>query len=183
MRPVTKREPAIPAAEQLAAFAEAFRVNMTPVFRQIAEQMQAMHAALKPLIDHYEQHPELFAQLQPAAESCHCLCGRHPAQPGVCTQEAEPGLTIAFTSPQFGLTHVRVCRNCHDAHTGSPLRPRRPDMGELEAVTDTCTCHCWQNHPEVTGVCEAASQAGSTIHGRPCVLRVLEDGTERLSGA
>lgn len=42
-----------------------------------------------------------------------------------------------------------------------------PTMGELEAVTDTCRCHCWINHPGEAGVCGAASDPGYEINGQP----------------
>ncbi|MFJ8727784.1 hypothetical protein [Streptomyces sp. NPDC093269] len=151
------------AAERLSAFGEAVRTAA----QQITQQITAMHTAMKPLIDYYEQHPELFQQLGPAREACHCLCARHPARRDVCSGDAEPGLTIAFASHRLGVTNVRVCQNCYDAHLDRPARPSRPEIGTLEAVTATCTCHCWKNHPDQKGVCEAASQSGTTVDGKP----------------
>lgn len=36
-----------------------------------------------------------------------------------------------------------------------------------EAVTETCACHCWANHPGSSGVCEAASDPGCGINEQP----------------
>jgi hypothetical protein len=43
-------------------------------------------------------------------------------------------------------------------------------MGDLEAVTETCTCHCWVNHPGKQGVCNAASDSGCSLDDRPACL-------------
>lgn len=155
-----------PSAEQLKAFTENFRAIVMPAMQRLTEQFAAMRTALKPIVDAYERNPELFALPQPEAEPCHCLCGRHPDQPDICIGRVEPGLTVAFDSPTVGLQHVPMCRNCHNAHMGIPV-DRQPDMGELEAITDTCTCHCWQNHRDQAGVCTAASDPGSNIDGKP----------------
>lgn len=44
------------------------------------------------------------------------------------------------------------------------------DLGELEAVTETCACHCWANHPDAQGVCGAGSHVGTTVEGQPACL-------------
>lgn len=49
----------------------------------------------------------------------------------------------------------------------APFAQVGPVMGELQAVTETCACHCWENHPQVSGVCEASSDGGSQLNGKP----------------
>lgn len=44
--------------------------------------------------------------------------------------------------------------------------PREP-LPVTEAVTETCACHCWANHPDRPGVCTAASQPGREVGGQP----------------
>lgn len=165
-------KPAQPSVEQLNQFAEQFRTAMVPAFQRMAEQLQMMRTALQPLIELHQQRPELFIQLGQQVDHCHCLCGGHPEQPGVCTGEAEAGVGMTFDSPAAGRTFVRMCRNCHSARSGEEIEYRvgEPELGELEAVTDTCTCHCWVNHPRQQGVCEAASDPGVTVDGRPACL-------------
>jgi hypothetical protein len=161
-----------PSVEQLNQFTEQMRNAFAPAFQRMAEQLQTMRTALQPLIELHRQHPELFQGLGVQVEHCHCLCGGHPDQPGVCTGEAEPGVGMTFDSPTVGRTFVRMCRNCHSVRTGgeAELRASGPEIGELEAVTDTCTCHCWANHPDTQGVCEAASDPGIAIGGKPACL-------------
>lgn len=161
-----------PTAEQVSQFVDQFRTALVPVMQRMAEQVTAFQAAYQPLIELHQRRPDLFQQLGPAVESCHCLCGSHPDQPGVCTGEAEPDLGLTFDSPTVGSTFVRMCRNCHSARTGREIEFRvgEPDMGGLEAVTDTCTCHCWVKHPGRQGVCEAASDPGCTVDGKPACL-------------
>ncbi|OUD04669.1 DUF6372 family protein [Streptomyces swartbergensis] len=165
-------KPGQPSIEQLNQFAEQFKTAMVPAFQRMAEQLQTMRTALQPLIELHQQRPELFQQLGRQVEHCHCLCGGHPEQPGVCTGEAEPGLGMTFDSPTVGRTFVRMCRNCHSARTGGGIefQASEPEIGELEAVTDTCTCHCWVNHPSQQGVCEAASDPGCIVDGKPACL-------------
>lgn len=109
---------------------------------------------------------------QPEIGSCHCRCGTHPEFPGTCRGYAEPGLTVVVDSPTAGPQHVPLCRNCHDIRMG--LAPQR-DSG-LEAVTDTCTCHCMANHPGRPGICEAASDAGTAIDGSPACIECASAG-------
>jgi len=161
-----------PSPEQVGQFIEQFRASMQPAMQLLTEQINAFRLAFQPLIELQQQRPDLFAQLGPAVESCHCLCGGHPDQPDVCTGEAQPGIGLTFDSPTVGSTFVRMCRNCHSARTGGDIEYRvgEPEVGELEAVTDTCTCHCWVNHPGRHGVCEAASDPGCSVDGKPACL-------------
>lgn len=161
-----------PSVVQIDQFVQQYRTALPLAVQRMSEHFAAMRTAFEPLIELHQQRPELFAQLGPAAESCHCLCGGHPDQPGVCTGEAEPGLGSTFDSPTVGSTFVRMCRNCHSVRTGGEIEYRtgEPEIGVLEAVTDTCTCHCWVNHPGKHGICEAASDPGCTVDGRPACL-------------
>ncbi|MGW6057406.1 hypothetical protein [Streptomyces sp. NPDC055189] len=108
----------------------------------------------------------------PEPGSCRCVCDTHPEFPGSCRGYAEPGLTAAFDAPGAGPQQVPLCRNCHDIRMG--LAPQR-DSG-LEAVTDTCTCHCRANHPARPGICEAASDGRTTIDGEPVCLECADAG-------
>ncbi|MGW5868527.1 hypothetical protein ACWFRJ_40990 [Streptomyces sp. NPDC055239] len=117
----------------------------------------------EPASAEYESNPTpLTAELG----SCHCLCDTHPEFPGACGGYAEPGLTVVFNAPIVGPQQVPLCRNCHDVRMG--LAPQCDS--DLEAVTDTCTCHCQANHPSRPGICEAASEDGTTIDGEPACL-------------
>lgn len=106
-------------------FAEAFRAAMMPAVQRAAEQIRQMHAALKPLIDYAESHPEVFERWErerKAADrigSCHCLCGAVHGTLGVCTSAAEEGLTVRFDSPTVGTQHVPFCRPCFEARAAS----------------------------------------------------------------
>ncbi|MGH4031705.1 hypothetical protein ACQB60_22540 [Actinomycetota bacterium Odt1-20B] len=123
-----------------------------------AEHFQALAAALRramtPIIDVCGRTSVLRRS---ALDACGCRCGTHPEFPGSCSSHAEPGLTVH---------HVPMCRNCHDIRMG--LAPQRE--AELEAVTETCTCHCWANHPDAPGICEAASDDSVAIDGSPVCL-------------
>lgn len=46
-------------------------------------------------------------------------------------------------------------------------KDQTPTYGPLEPTTQTCTCHCWHNHPQQSGICNAASTPGTTIHDEP----------------
>lgn len=164
---MTKAAPAS-TAQQLAAFMEALQTGMRPAIERIAANVKAMHTAMRPLIDLYEQHPELFSRPDPELwfGSCHCLCGGHPASEGVCTSYAARGLTMRFDSPTVGVQHVRMCHPCHDARNGVDATA----SVEVDHITDTCTCHCWVKHPERQGICEAASDSGATVDGKPACL-------------
>ena len=41
------------------------------------------------------------------------------------------------------------------------------DTPVTDAPTDTSTCHCWANHPNLAGRCEAASHPGLAIDQQP----------------
>jgi hypothetical protein len=106
-------------------FVEALRAGLGPVVRRAAEQIRQMHAALKPLIDYVEAHPEVLEQWEREREaeaqigSCHCLCGAVHGTLGVCTSTAEPGLTVRFDSPTVGTQHVPFCRPCFEARAAT----------------------------------------------------------------
>ncbi|MEU2316566.1 hypothetical protein ACFY7X_13725 [Streptomyces althioticus] len=159
-----------PSVEEINKFAEQFRAAAVPAIERMAEQINAFQAAFRPLIELHQRRPDLFTQLAPTSEPCHCLCGGHPDHPGVCAGEAEFGLGLTFDSPTVGPTFVRMCRNCHSVRTGGEIRSSEPEIGELEAITETCACHCWANHPGTHGVCEAASDPGAIIDGKPACL-------------
>lgn len=156
-----------PTLEQFAAFVEHFRTSLAPLAQRMAEQVNALTAAMAPLAEYAQQHPEAFAQQGAELQHCHCLCGRHPASPGVCTGYAPQGLTVRFNSPTVGAQDVPMCRNCHEAHQGRQPQREALEADNLEAVTDTCKCHCWKNHPGQAGVCEAGSTPGYEIDNSP----------------
>ncbi len=58
-----------------------------------------------------DQHPERHG-------SCHCLCGTHGDQPGICISVAMPGLEITY-----GDMAVAHCRPCWRAKDGQPRQP------------------------------------------------------------
>ncbi|MGW7087304.1 hypothetical protein ACWGH2_27940 [Streptomyces sp. NPDC054871] len=136
-----------------------------------AEQFKAFAEALRRAIPPAAQ-PAPFTLRHPGPGSCHCLCGAHPEFPGTCSGHAEPGFTGVVNSPTGSARSVPLCRNCHDIRMG--LAPQRDAV--LEAVTDTCTCHCRANHPDRPGVCEAASEDGVTIDGKPACRECEEAG-------
>ncbi|MFE6162491.1 hypothetical protein ACFQ7F_26655 [Streptomyces sp. NPDC056486] len=142
-----------PNAEQFQAVAEALRRAMVPAVQRQGSDSEA----------EYESNPTPLTADLP---SCHCPCGTHPEFPGTCSGYAEPGLTVVVNAPTTGPQHVPLCRNCHDIRMG--LAPQGDS--DVEAVTDTCTCHCQANHPGRTGICEAASDDGTTIDGEPACL-------------
>jgi hypothetical protein len=106
-------------------FLAAFAAAMVPAVRQAAESIRQMHAALKPLIDYAEAHPEVLEQWEREREaevqigSCHCLCGAIHGTLGVCTSTVEPGLTVRFDSPTVGTQHVPFCRPCFEARAAT----------------------------------------------------------------
>lgn len=108
----------------------------------------------------------------PRSGACHCPCDAHPEFPGTCSGHAEPGFTGVLNSPTGAPRHVPMCRNCHDIRMG--LAPQRDPS--LAAVTDTCTCHCQANHPDRPGICEAASENGVSIDGRPACAACEDAG-------
>ncbi|MFC8130688.1 hypothetical protein [Streptomyces sp. NPDC057302] len=139
-----------PNAEQFQAFAGALRRVLMPAARRVA--------------DHLADRPE--------PGSCHCMCRTHPEFPETCRGYAEPGLTVVAHSPTTGPRRVPLCRNCHDIRMG--LAPQ--GASDLEAVTATCTCHCRANHPGSPGICEAASEDGTTIDGKPACRECADAG-------
>ncbi|GAA3091674.1 hypothetical protein ACFQ0X_03490 [Streptomyces rectiviolaceus] len=145
---MTKPAPPAPNAEQFQVFSEALRRAVVTAVRRMSDL----------------RHPELG--------SCHCLCDTHPEFPATCRGYAEPGLSVVANSPAAGQRHVPLCRNCHDIRMG--LAPQRDS--DLEAVTDTCTCHCLANHPGRPGICEAASEDGVTVDGKPACLECADAG-------
>lgn len=115
---MTQQQPSI------VDFAHALRAALAPVVARQMEIVRQLHTAMRPLIEHAEQHPEVWEQWRREREIeaqtgfCHCLCGTHRQQPDVvCAGRAEPGLTVRFDSPTVGPTDVRMCRPCYDAHT------------------------------------------------------------------
>jgi hypothetical protein len=106
-------------------FLAAFAAAMMPAFQQAAESVRQMHAALKPLIDYAEQHPEVWEQWERERDaeagigSCHCLCGAIHGTLNVCTSAAERGLTVRFDSPTVGTQHVPFCRPCFEARAAT----------------------------------------------------------------
>lgn len=149
------------AAEQLAPYRKA----MEQLARAHAANAQRVFGAFQVIVDHFQAHPELLemwrrereASFEEQAGSCHCLCGmHHREQPDIeCAGIAEPGLTIRYDSPTVGTQHVPMCRPCHAFHVTAP-GPQEP-LPAVEAPTDTCTCHCYANHPNTPGVCQAGS--------------------------
>ena len=129
-----------------------------------AEQFQAVAEMLRRATAPIGALP--LAAEHPEPGSCRCPCDTHPEFPGTCRSYAEPGLTVVLNSPTGGPRQVPLCRNCHDIRMG--LAPQGDS--DLEAVTDTCTCHCQANHPGRPGICEAASDDGTTIDGEPACL-------------
>jgi hypothetical protein len=99
--------------------AYALRAALAPLVARQMAIVRQMHTALEPLIEHAEQHPEVWEQWrrERAAEaqlgSCHCLCGLHREQAeGVCTGRAAPGAAVRFDSPSVGRVDVPMCRPC-----------------------------------------------------------------------
>lgn len=159
---MTKPAPA-PNAEQFQAFAETLRRATASAVRRMADDARALRTVTPSEADEYERDRAPSAERHPGPGSCHCPCGAHPEFPGTCTGHAEPGLTGVLDSPAGGPRQVPLCRNCHDIRMG--LAPQRGSA--LEAVTDTCTCHCQANHPGRPGICEAGSDDGVLIDGSP----------------
>ncbi|MEW1925785.1 hypothetical protein [Streptomyces sp. NPDC088360] len=159
-------------AEQLQAFAHALRRAMVPAVQGMADHVQALHREMAPIVDEQAGNPFPLTAQHPELGSCHCPCDTHPEFPGTCRGYAEPGFTVVFNAPATGPRRMPLCRNCHDIRMG--LAPQRDS--DLEAVTDTCTCHCQANHPGRPGICEAASEAGATIDGEPVCLECAEAG-------
>jgi hypothetical protein len=100
--------------------------QMIEAFRPAAEAWRTgfgqFMAAMKPVAEWAERHPEELARWQAEREaeqlvgSCHCLCGTHDqGARGVCVGVAEPGLTVHFDSPTTGPTDVPMCRSCYNA--------------------------------------------------------------------
>lgn len=132
----------------------------------------------KPVPAPNAEQPQAFVSPpgpSPSPSACHCPCDAHPEFPGTCSGHAEPGFTGVLDAPTGGSRHVPMCRNCHDIRMG--LAPQRESS--LEAVTDTCTCHCQANHPDRPGICAAASQDGVLIEGRPVCLACEDAGHGR----
>lgn len=106
-------------------FVDAMRAGMVPLVQRAAEQIRQMHAALKPLIDYAEAHPEVFEQWERERDaeaqlgSCHCLCGALHGSLNVCTSVAAPGLTVRFDSETVGTQHVPFCRPCFEARAST----------------------------------------------------------------
>ncbi|MEU5951009.1 hypothetical protein [Streptomyces sp. NPDC047525] len=174
---MTKPAPA-PNAEQFQACAEALRRAMVPAVQRMADQAKALHAAMTPTADGYERNPAPLTVRPSEPGSCQCACGTHPEFPGTCRGDAEPGHSIVANSPTTGPWHVPLCRNCHDIRMG--LAPQR--ASDLEAVTETCTCHCRANHPGRPGICEAASEDGVTIDDKPACLECADASRARSDG-
>lgn len=157
-------------AEQLAPFREA----MQQFARTCAQNASRIMEAFRPLVEHVREHPEALEQWRREREaeemlgSCHCLCGiHHREQPDIeCESVAVPGLTVRYDSSIAGTQHVAMCRPCHGFHTARRARVREP-LPATEAVTDTCTCTCWANHPNTPSVCTAASHPQAAISGQP----------------
>lgn len=152
------------AAEQL----KPVRAAMEQFARAYMQNLSRVMEAFRPLIEHAQAHPEVLEQWRREREaeeqlgSCHCLCQASHGSVGVCTSVAEPGLTVTFESPTVGTQRVPYCRACHAARVEFLASPP-----VTEAVTDTCACHCFANHPGTPGVCEAASDPGVALDGRP----------------
>ncbi|MGW7069214.1 hypothetical protein ACWGII_10215 [Streptomyces sp. NPDC054855] len=134
-------------------------------FQTNAEQCQTDAAQLHTNAEPFHANAEQFAApvRPPGPGACHCPCDVHPEFPGTCGGRAEPGFSGVLNSPTGDSRPVPMCRNCHDIRMG--LAPQRGSS--LAAVTDTCTCHCQANHPDRPGICEAASENGVLIDGRP----------------
>ncbi|MFB6787678.1 hypothetical protein ACFCWT_13480 [Streptomyces olivaceus] len=102
--------------------AHALRAALRPLVARQMEMVRHVHAALRPLIEHAEQHPEVWEQWRRERDaeaelgSCHCLCGFHRGQVDVvCAGHAAPGVTVRFDSPSVGPTDVRMCHPCASA--------------------------------------------------------------------
>ncbi|MFJ3021472.1 hypothetical protein ACIPH4_11040 [Streptomyces tendae] len=114
---MTQKQPSI------VDYVNALHATLAPLVARQMEFVRQVHTTLRPLIDHAEQHPEVWEQWPRAREieaqhgSCHCLCGLHREQAeGVCTGVAEPGAALVFDSPTLGSTHVRMCGPCSTAN-------------------------------------------------------------------
>jgi len=104
-------------------FTNALRAALAPVVARQMEVVRQVHTAMRPLIEHAKQHPEVWEQWRRERDaeaqlgSCHCLCGIHREQgEGVCTGQAEPGTAVRFNSPTIGPTDVPMCRPCSKAN-------------------------------------------------------------------
>ncbi|MGW0334313.1 hypothetical protein ACWD0J_21000 [Streptomyces sp. NPDC003011] len=68
------------------------------------------------------------------------------------------------------------------ARTG--VLPQEPsyDLTRLELGTETCTCHCWGNHPTRPGVCDASSHPETTLRDGPACLGCYNAAVEGRAG-
>ncbi|MFF0512440.1 hypothetical protein [Streptomyces sp. NPDC004250] len=99
------------------------RAALAPLVARQMEAVRHVYTAMQPMIEHAEQHPEVWDQWRRERDaeaqlgSCHCLCGLHREQAeGVCTGQAAQGVAMLFDSPTFGPTAVRMCRPCAQAN-------------------------------------------------------------------
>jgi hypothetical protein len=151
---MTQRQP------DIVDYTHALRAALAPAVARGVEVFRQVHTALQPLIEHAEQHPEVWDQWRRQREaeaqhgSCHCLCGLHREQAeGVCTGVAEPGASVRFNSPTVGPTDVPMCRPCSEANAARARWPepqwlrvedidraeveqRRADQAHLDAVRE-----------------------------------------------
>jgi len=115
------------AGAEYAELATQFVAACRPVAEHLGDIWRQIADTLRPVIEYYEQHPEELERWEREREaeaqlgSCHCLCGTHPDQPGICASTATPGLEITYNSPTVGTQRVKHCRPCWEAKNGQRL--------------------------------------------------------------
>lgn len=76
-----------------------------------------------------------------------------PAAPGDGEPLQMPGMTYETTITVPITPGINAAIDAILGHTDHRIP-------ETQAPTDTCTCHCWANHPDQPGRCSAASHPG-----------------------
>lgn len=108
--------PEQPTMADAARAIASFQAALAAAFAQAARRLAPALEAMRPMIEYFEQHPELLTALsEPAPEACHCLCKVTHGSLGICDGEVEPGLTVTRHSPTVGTVHIPMCRSCHTA--------------------------------------------------------------------
>ncbi|MEU5476650.1 hypothetical protein [Streptomyces mirabilis] len=93
-------------------------------------------------------------------------------------------MTLQSENPSWLDEAIRYMRwQVHEwARTGALPEERSYDPTLLELGTETCTCHCWGNHPTRPGVCAAASHPGTTLGNGPACLSCYNAAVEDRAG-